>query len=353
MEYDDVWSILDPQNTMREKFAADDEAFLCFKGELESAEQIKHNPVYRPLQEKFKCWDYRRRTNGEWGTCIWVDMTPKFYATKYRNLNSDDSWSLDKLLVQLAITPDSNRVTRKNILVRDRIYRDTPFYWMVSNERQYVLDDVIGYFLRITRLFGFIYKNSVHFTEDALLTIAVKAFSAFGIIQTNDPKKVCPDMLLFSRHYGYIHVDDVCLTQKGRLLLPGCPLFNRKNLDTRKPAAPASTPAALPAAAPLPAALPPPAAAPAVPPVQAGGGTKDGRRARKRNAITAAEMANLCGVSKRQVEKWEGGENVPDGYPGLQNATTAIIFTNEYKKRKAIFSTEHPSGNSQKPKHHS
>ena len=56
----------------------------------------------------------------------------------------------------------------------------------------------------------------------------------------------------------------------------------------------------------------------------------------QRGAISANVAASILGVSERQVQNWDAGINMPDGYPGRRNEAAFQLFANEWKRLKNL-----------------
>jgi len=48
--------------------------------------------------------------------------------------------------------------------------------------------------------------------------------------------------------------------------------------------------------------------------------------------MSAKALAEILGVSKRQVDNWIAGKNTPPGFPGMQSWTALEIFINQRQK---------------------
>ena len=56
----------------------------------------------------------------------------------------------------------------------------------------------------------------------------------------------------------------------------------------------------------------------------------------KRGAISAQAAAAILGISTRQVQKWDKGENRPNGYPGRADEAAFQLFANQWLHTKRL-----------------
>ncbi len=56
----------------------------------------------------------------------------------------------------------------------------------------------------------------------------------------------------------------------------------------------------------------------------------------KRGAISAQAAAAILGISTRQVQKWDKGENRPNGYPGRADEPAFQLFANQWIQTKRL-----------------
>jgi hypothetical protein len=55
-----------------------------------------------------------------------------------------------------------------------------------------------------------------------------------------------------------------------------------------------------------------------------------------RGAIAANAAAEILGISTRQVQKWDAGENRPSGYPGRNDEAAFQLFANQWLQTKKL-----------------
>jgi hypothetical protein len=315
LQYDDVWEILGPQREVS------DDWFDRAKAELEYGDTIQNSPANSSLVDEFN----NRTTPAN--TVRLISRPPKFYATKY-------SRSGGHLLVEVSLQPDPKRINIRNQFDGYYIHHDTPFFWLVSNERQYKVDDVLLYFFKVMLV-------AQAFSSLVPLETVKRAFGFFGIIRRNeqniDLDDVCGDMQALAGYFGYAATKDGVfeLTQKGRIFLRDKgvnldwpPLTIEEQLETTEPTA---------TVMPFDDQISPSA--------------PNGRKSRTHYNISIAEAAKACGKSPKTIERWLAGKNTPSGFPGLNDSGAFLAFVEMYKGRKAIFSPRHRSGNMQKTKH--
>lgn len=60
------------------------------------------------------------------------------------------------------------------------------------------------------------------------------------------------------------------------------------------------------------------------------------RKYKPRGAISAVAAADILGVTSRQVQNWDAGKNMPDGYPGRRNEAAFQLFANEWQHKKRM-----------------
>lgn len=214
LQFDEVWAILGQQQRVT------DDWFERAKSELESGGAIQS-----PLADSDLIEEFNRQIIPA-NTVCWVSRTPKFYATEYSRL------SMNQLFVVVSSTPDPKRINTRSQFNDSRIEQDTPFFWLITNRRQYKLDDVLLYFFRVILVAQAFTPLS---NLPRLLDTAKRAFDFFGIIrrdgQTLDPDGVCSDMQTLAEYFDYATEKDgvLELTQKGRVFL------REKNVDLNWP----------------------------------------------------------------------------------------------------------------------
>ena len=61
-----------------------------------------------------------------------------------------------------------------------------------------------------------------------------------------------------------------------------------------------------------------------------------GKKKKNRGAITQKNAAALCGVSPRQLQKWEKGQATPERYPGRGDVIVFKAWAMGYQQKKAL-----------------
>ena len=56
----------------------------------------------------------------------------------------------------------------------------------------------------------------------------------------------------------------------------------------------------------------------------------------RRGTISASMVANVLGVSERQVRNWDKGIHTPDGYPGRIDEMAFQLFVNQWRKTQIL-----------------
>ncbi|MFZ5501125.1 MAG: hypothetical protein ACOY58_04350 [Candidatus Micrarchaeota archaeon] len=81
--------------------------------------------------------------------------------------------------------------------------------------------------------------------------------------------------------------------------------------------------------------------------VKAESGTKSATVTTKRLPVTQKVAAKLCGVTERQIGKWDKGIQKPDRYPGRHDLAVLTSWAETYKQGKLVASAaraaNHPS----------